>query len=719
MNKGISAGMILSALAALGLAFWAGRASMSETSAKPENSRFRPRAIERPTSRNSAKTSGAGVVTSALQLRDIFKHGGGDMQLGTAMADATLARMNGNQLVLLVHDLATAQASSPGYAFTLEIKTACARWAEIDPDAALKFALANKQASFRAAALGSIFAGIAKTDPALAKAKLATIDDPALRRSLQAGIMSALAISSPDEWVAAIKSDSSLRQSSNLSSITAEWAMDDPAKAAERLKQLPANMQENGVEAIAKVWAGKDSRAAMAWAQSLSNPRQRNLALAAVAGGIAASDPDAAIALLESLSPTSRRFGINSIFTTMADLDFDAALERAAALANPVDREAALARVGACGNGNWAGDPFADPFAEPCISDPKHLTEFLEKVPPGALRDSALGQLGHQLASYSSEEADAVLSSYPAKEREKLQTGMLQYLADLNPARALELYHSMPSGLVQSYNVSRIYSNLAEKDPEALLKMSLDSTSMEEQKIGIGCAFGQLTLTDPLAAYRRLDTLPAGPIHDAALESIAGAWTYLDRDAARTWAENLPSADQPLALKRLVPAIAENDPQAAAEMLGKLLKTDTRDSKDSFAMLSSSLVDQWAEQDPEAAGKWAASLQDGQAKIGAVRTLAFNWSRKDFDGATQWIGSMPDGQARDSAVHGILGTVAERDPAAAFEWATTIGDEHLRSGQMEVVVRKWINSDPDKARAAVNRADLSAGDRDRLLNQLK
>jgi hypothetical protein len=87
--------------------------------------------------------AGGAAITSARELRDIFKQNGGNLQTGKAMADVILARMNGAEISRLVQDLAAAQASSPGYFYTLEINTACSRWAEIDPDAALRFVLSE------------------------------------------------------------------------------------------------------------------------------------------------------------------------------------------------------------------------------------------------------------------------------------------------------------------------------------------------------------------------------------------------------------------------------------------------------------------------------------------------------------------------------------------------------------------------------------------------
>ena len=714
-------GMVLSVLAGLGLAFWAGRASRPGNAADLSTGGRLAQRAERLDARKSGPGGGGQSATSALHLRDIFKNNGGNRQLGVALADAALAKMNGQQLTQLVHNLATAQATTPGYSYSLEISAACARWAEVDPDAALLFALSTKQTSFRNASICSIIAGIAKYDPALARAKLATIDDPSLRRSAQSGMLSALMVASPDEWIVAIKADPALGRQYSMGSMAGEWAMDDPAMAAKRVMQLPTEMQRGGVAAIAKVWAGKDSAAATTWAQSLTDPQQRNQALAAIAGGIAAQDPDAALASLASLTPAARRAGLTSVFSTMADLDFDAALAKASALTDPADRKTALAMLAGAGNsygynGNYGSyDSYVGGYSS---RSSEQLSAVLATLPTGSLRNNALNQLGSQLAVCSREEAAAILADYPQQEREKLQSSMLQQLSYSDPARALEIYQSLPPGNVESYNLASIYSNLATKDPEAVLKLLADKPP-KEQAQGVGYAFAQLARNDPEAATRRLDEYPAGPVRDAALGQLTGAWAQDDPAAAKAWVTTLAGAEQVRALNSLIPALAGSDPKGAADILGRLLATTPKDADGNLSSATSNLVSTWARDDPTAAGSWTTTLPDGNMKTQAISNLAATWAQEDFAATGKWIDSMPDGQARDSGVSSMVSVTTRRDPATAFAWAATIGDNQNRVNMLSNVVQQWKESDPDKARAAVQRADLTSDERDRLLKRFK
>lgn len=721
MAREISKSKTLLAVLALGIAFLAGRTSSPKTTVTEVSVRPSPRhsgqSVARPRPVQNGPGAGEGAITSALQLRGIFKNSGGNFLAGKAMADVALARMNATELSGLVHDLATAQASTPGYAYTLEINTACARWAEVDPDAALNFALSNKQASFRSAAIGSIFTGIAKYDPVLARAKLSSIDDPSLRSSAQGIMLASLSVARPDDWIAAIKADPDLASLSGISSIATEWAVDDPAAAAARLKQLPAAMQRDGVAAIAKVWAGQDSRAAMAWAQSLTDPAQRKSALGAAAGGLAAQDPDAALAALDSLDPAARRAGLNSVFQTLADLDFDSALERVSALADPSEQKLVYAQM--LGSSQYFGNLFSGGGSY-ASQTADQLNTIIAKLPPGQLRETGINQLGGRLAAYPRAEAEAILASYPPGDREKIQAGMLQNLSYTDPARALELYQSMPSNPDQSYVSQQILSGLARQDPEAALKAALAETAENIRTQCIGSVFRQLASDDPAAAARHLSSLPAGAVRDSASSSIAEEWGKTDPTAATAWARSLDGEAQTKALTALVPSMAQTHPEAAAKILENLLASSTE--KDPYSTLgnaTSNMIQNWSNEDPAAASNWLAQLPDGGLKNNAIQNLTGQWYRQDPEATATWLDTLPDGEARDAGVQSMIYYINRKDPASAFEWASSIGNDNQRASMLNQVVSTWKTSAPDKARAAIQKADVSDQVRENLLRILE
>jgi hypothetical protein len=718
MSKRIPAGTIVTAAALLVAVFWAGRASAPRVREESSGvnrlpARFSDRSGSRPPVRTGGPGAGGQAIASAMQLRDVFKNSGGNMQLGSAMADAALSRMNAAEISRLVEDLAQAQASTPGYNFTLEIQAACARWAEVDPRAALRFVLSSRQASFRNAALGSLFAGMAKLDPAMARAELAVIEDPSLRRSAQASLLSALAVADPDEWVATLLADPSLHEQYGMASIVSEWAMDDPAKAAERLGKLPAKLQASGVVSLAKVWASKDAGAAQAWALSLGDSKQRQLALGAVAGGIAARDPDAALASLDALDSSARQAGIKAVFSTLVDLDFDLALEKASAISDPAEKNAVLKIL--AGTDYYSGD---DPFASSSTYNQRNsgqLVKLLAELPPGDARNSALNRLGSQLGSATPDEAERILAGYSGRDHKILRSQMLEQMTQANPAGALELYQSLPVEQRDDSTFRNIITNLASRDPEAALELALGSESEDVRARGTAQAFSSLAERDPEAASKRLDLLPSGSLeHQSALLATASVWASRDPDAASVWAAGLDPDSRVLATGTLVPAIAEHDPVRAARLLGDIMQSGANDTQGNLATAASQLVHRWAKSNPAAAAEWTAALEESPAKSFAVTQLVTTWHPQDPDGAAEWVDRLPGGVARDSGVRQMI-QASQNDPAAAFGWAATLSDGGQRSREMEYIAAHWIASDREQARAAIRQSDLPAEVRQRLL----
>lgn len=711
--------MIVAALALLVAVFWAGRASAPRLREESNGvnrlpARFSDRSGSLPPVRTGGPGAGGQAISSAMQLRDVFKNSGGNMQLGSALADAALSRMNAAEISRLVEDLAQAQASTPGYNFTLEIQAACARWAEVDPRAALRFVLSSRQASFRNAALGSLFAGMAKLDPAMARAELAVIEDPSLRRSAQASLLSALAVADPDEWVATLLADPSLHEQYGMASIVSEWAMDDPAKAAERLGKLPAKLQASGVVSLAKVWASKDAGAAQAWALSLGDSKQRQLALGAVAGGIAARDPDAALESLDALDASSRRAGIKAVFSTLLDLDFDLALEKASGITDPAEKKAALAVL--CGSDYYSGD---DPFASMSTyggRSSEQLVKLLGELPAGQARSAALERLGSHLGAATPDEAERILATYSGKERDLLESRMLRRMAETEPGRALDLYQSLPPGQQTPSTLGSIINNLASTDPEKALELALNSDSEQLRSTGAAQAFRHLAESNPEAASQRLDSLPAGsPERQAALYSLASVWGRQDPDAAAAWADELDPQARAVAYDSLIPALAESDPLKASGLLADLVQSGTNDPTGRLSNMTSNLVDRWANSDMDAAAGWTAALEESTIKSSAVSQLVSTWHAQDPDGAAQWINNLPEAASRDSAVRYVVQATSRHDPAGAFEWASTLSDDQQRFNQMENVATRWLASDQEQARAAIRQSDLPAEVRQRLL----
>src|SRR5205823_1951129 len=92
-----------------------------------------------------------------------------------------------------------------------------------------------------------------------------------------------------------------------------------------------------------------------------------------------------------------------------------------------------------------------------------------------------------------------------------------------------------------------------------------------------------------------------------------------------------------------------------------------------------SLARAWAEQTPEEAIGWAASIPAGEFRDEAVAAIASTWAAKDAPAAAVWIAAMPPGAERDRSAQSLIFAMAEEFPREAWEWAMSIGDTERRT----------------------------------------
>ena len=56
---------------------------------------------------------------------------------------------------------------------------------------------------------------------------------------------------------------------------------------------------------------------------------------------------------------------------------------------------------------------------------------------------------------------------------------------------------------------------------------------------------------------------------------------------------------------------------------------------------ASTIAASWAEEDPNAAGQWVASLPEGDGRLWAAKNLAARWAEYEPDAARRWISGLP------------------------------------------------------------------------------
>lgn len=262
-----------------------------------------------------------------------------------------------------------------------------------------------------------------------------------------------------------------------------------------------------------------------------------------------------------------------------------------------------------------------------------------------------------------------------------------------------------------------------------------------------------------------------GPMGNGAASIIAGEWARQNPDEAMTWARNLSGAEKGNAVSSIISQVASSDPQKAMALAATLTGDDQaranrqiagalggKSWEEAQSFIATLPTDQQddarrrafeglASKNPSEAAKQIASFADeeqrnratvtvaeqlsrenpseafnlivsatGDAQQDAMRSVMMNYARQDSAGALQAIQTIPAGETRDRAVGTYVWANTSTNHADSFALAETITDEGSRARAIGVSAAKWMSTDADAAKAAIQgSASLSDEMKTRLM----
>lgn len=164
--------------------------------------------------------------------------------------------------------------------------------------------------------------------------------------------------------------------------------------------------------------------------------------------------------------------------------------------------------------------------------------------------------------------------------------------------------------------------------------------------------------------------------------------------------------------RQLVYELSETDPAAAAAFLEQIGPAQRQG-------LTTSILNNWAAQDPAAAFNWLRSLEttlpDNEYRMGLATTLNAYAQVDPFFVQDQL--HLVDVESRGTLLFEIAGSLADKNPAQAMEWFSSLSDDSLRPQDLTSsyvrIMERYIESNPQEAMRAIERLDSAS-----LLNQL-
>jgi len=693
---------------ALGVGFWIGRQNETKPAAAAETGRQNTRETRTATrTPRSDPFGGPGFSLSSMEeVHELFKKQGHSV----ASARITLAvnSLSADEIPALMEMVQKEARDNPnrydGSSYTV-MAALFERWALVDPAASIAFVNACKSRSFQKSAASYCFSSLGKVDPDRAMMEFDKLPKGEIREAAGMAMVSALSESNPAAACDLMEKESSPGGFGGFyaGEIFATWAKTDPAAAAARLASMPKDrVGDYSAGMLAASWAQKDPEAALKWAKSLKGEWKTNSA-SEVYKVLARENPETAWERLKGEPGHLRGKIVGGILEIVADED-------------PKKAMAMLLGVGNKSEQRIATDSFLNGLS---WNDSRLAFEVIEQVKDPATRRENLGQQMYY-AAWSSPD---LLKEQIAKlsDREKIDTSnsVIRGLVSSDPAAAERYFLSLPEAQRSTRTLEEMLGNYANLDPKKAFDFATSLQNPQEQTAAVNGLFEKWSQDDPEAAADGWKKLPAGQSRLEALDNVASSWSQSDPEAAKAWADSLSGTERARALAAVLPALARDNPAAASSQLAALIASPPAGMEKNLASSAASLAGQWANDNPAAAANWAAGLPSGSSRDDGLKAVSRAWSQYDAVATAGWLGTLEAGSSRDAAIQPLVSQVRNTDPETAFSWAASISDENERFNQLRQTLSSWRGSDIDAARAALDAADLSPKDREKLLKEVR
>ncbi|HWN37105.1 MAG TPA: hypothetical protein VNP02_01320, partial [Gammaproteobacteria bacterium] len=445
-------------------------------------------------------------------------------------------------------------------------------------------------------------------------------------------------------------------------------AQRDPNDALQYLLELPAAKASTGFGRIATIWVERDALGALAAAEGMTDPAQRNEFKNTVLTAWARVDPEALVAYVLELAPEQRSETMRSgnVLQAFSLIEPQRALQAAESVQGELGasiRRAALVSLAR-----------ADPLAALSVA---------QGLPPGNEREQLLRSVA---TSYGRTDPYAALAwanslSPPSP---SIVASVLAGLARVDPDRAIDLLFEtmattggrdaqtlvslVSNGTLAAEHTAKIADRLlatrgnrqqlqmltqmwAQRQPYEAARWLLARGS-DAPRAALGQAAMQLARTDPAAAAAYVNTV-APELRATWISSVATGYAQHDARAAATWVKQYrgePGYDA--AVAAVAGTAAQGDPVMAARLFDSIDVAQAPDAPQAATQIASA----WAQKDPGAAASWAAALASDDARASAVSAVAANWAPRDAAGARSWALGLPASATRDQALTQVLST---------------------------------------------------------------
>ncbi|MES2707660.1 MAG: sigma-70 family RNA polymerase sigma factor [Verrucomicrobiota bacterium] len=429
-------------------------------------------------------------------------------------------------------------------------------WSAVDPEGAFQFLWSEKNNRKDA---GWMMREWLKRDPDKAAAHL--LSRLSSSEDLAADVAKDVAEFAPAHFMALLTALPPPASGDNLPPPLAQalyyFASRDLQAVIDALTQLKGAVLSSARTSIGPLLARTDPAAGLKWSRSLDSEDERMAAGNGVMATWAKTDPAAALASLDA-SHESRRLA-QTVLSAAASQDLPGALRLWRENPAKFDKDTYETFRPAL-NLEFGKNPAAT--LKLLNAQPQEIRSSLVKqlncadLSPAATATlwdwarqqqgaGAAGELGGNLlvAAFQNKDPDVLarLKSLPEESQAAACARAGDFLGDLEPGQFEKLLGSVSPAARIPLIAAGIGPAGREAEPDLLLwRQRLDELPPETQARSAGGFAGYLVEKDPRLAVSFADSLPEGPVKDAAYGEVMGNWAVLDTYQASMWADQLP-----------------------------------------------------------------------------------------------------------------------------------------------------------------------------------
>jgi hypothetical protein len=281
----------------------------------------------------------------------------------------------------------------------------------------------------------------------------------------------------------------------------------------QRLQMISAFMSTLGVS---NPWK------AAQYAEGIENPMTRNYARTSLSREWARSDPDAALAWVESINDELLlRKTLPVIISSIAETDPERAFNLALRAPDSLSRQRELDRV----------------IRIVAETDPEKAFEFFQGIPEGVNAENLVPSMSLILQSASLEQIHGYVERVgdPKARNQMLQSAMQSKVGLNAPEEAEQLLVRISKGKVRNESFRMFAGSWSRKDPDAALEWLGQLPAGDERDFAITGFARTVVRSDPESALAWAASIDKEYIRTQTIRDLSQRWMNSDRAAAAPW----------------------------------------------------------------------------------------------------------------------------------------------------------------------------------------